>query len=62
MKPIISIIAVCYNEEKNLPFLIKELNEAVKKIKKDCEIIFVDDGSTDKTFDCLGKIKGIKNI
>lgn len=43
----ISIIIPFYNEEKNLEILYKKLEEVLKKIKTEHEIIFVDDGSTD---------------
>ncbi len=40
-----SIVIPAHNEEENLPTLLSEL----KKLYKKCEIIVVDDGSTDKT-------------
>lgn len=43
----ISIIIPFYNEEKNLEILYKKLEEVLRKIKIEHEIIFVDDGSTD---------------
>jgi dolichol-phosphate mannosyltransferase len=41
-----SIVIPAHNEEKNLALLLKKLK---KLYKKKCEIIVVDDGSTDKT-------------
>lgn len=48
----ISIIVPCYNEEKAIPILYKEILKVVNKMKKvDFEFIFVDDGSIDNTLD-----------
>lgn len=56
--PSISIIIPAHNEQEN----IKETIENVKKLRypRKKEIIVVDDGSTDKTFEIAKKIKGIK--
>ncbi|UCC39062.1 MAG: glycosyltransferase family 2 protein [Candidatus Aminicenantes bacterium] len=51
----ISIVIPVYNEEKNLPELYKRLFRIIKRLKKSCEIIFVDDGSTDESFEILKK-------
>jgi glycosyltransferase involved in cell wall biosynthesis len=48
-KPYLSIVVPIYNEEGNVIPLHKKIVEAVKKIGKPFEVIFVDDGSKDKT-------------
>jgi len=53
----ISIVIPCYNEEDNIIPLTEILLKTLKKYN-DYEIIFVDDGSYDKT---LKKIKEIRN-
>ncbi|HEX54914.1 MAG: glycosyltransferase [Candidatus Altiarchaeales archaeon] len=53
----ISIIIPVFNEERNLPELYSELTRVLEKIKKDYEIIFVDDGSTDNSFQVLKEIR-----
>ena len=43
----ISVIIPFYNEGENIPTLIKHLIKVLKNIKDQCEIVLVDDGSTD---------------
>ena len=52
----ISVIIPVFNEEENIESLYAELKESLNSLKKDYEIIFVDDGSTDKTPALLHKI------
>ena len=51
----LSIIVPCYNEEDILKIFYEELLKIVKSIKNDYsyEIIFIDDGSKDKTLEIL---------
>jgi len=49
----LSIVIPVYNEEDNIPILYKELNETLKNLKQDYEIIFIDDGSRDTSRDVL---------
>lgn len=41
----ISIIIPYYNEEKNIPILLGEISEVMKKENKEYEVVLVDDGS-----------------
>jgi len=43
----ISVVVPVYNEEENLPILIPKLVEVLRGLHKPCEMIFVDDGSSD---------------
>ncbi len=45
-----------YNEEDNLRPLVRELTEVLRGIQKTYEVIAVDDGSTDKSFDVLKEL------
>jgi glycosyltransferase involved in cell wall biosynthesis len=45
----ISVVVPVYNEEKNLPLLIPRLVEVLQPLGKSYEMIFVDDGSTDRS-------------
>jgi dolichol-phosphate mannosyltransferase len=51
----ISVIVPCYNEDAVLPQLIAQLSAAAEKWGANYEIICVDDGSRDKTWEILKK-------
>jgi len=57
MSLLASIIIPVYNEEDSVFALYGEIRKAIDPINKPYEIIFIDDGSTDKTFDYLKAIK-----
>src|SRR6266849_2193570 len=56
MKTKISFVIPAKNEEESLEKLYQEIIAVVKKITKDIEIIFIDDGSTDKTYEVIKKL------
>jgi glycosyltransferase involved in cell wall biosynthesis len=49
----VSIVIPLYNEEESIKPLVSELREALRGVKKSSEIIFVDDGSRDRSFQIL---------
>src|SRR5215207_3839323 len=49
----LSLIIPVYNEEGNLPLLYNAIHQALDPIKSTWEVIFVDDGSRDGSFDVL---------
>lgn len=50
----ISIVVPCYNEEESIPFYYNEMKDIIKKMKGvSFELIFINDGSKDKTLDIL---------
>lgn len=51
-----SIIIPAYNEQDNVLPLYNELTEVMKSLKKQYELIFVEDGSRDRTFERLKQI------
>jgi glycosyltransferase involved in cell wall biosynthesis len=53
----LSVIIPLYNEEENLPLLYEKLKEYLESLKKEYEILFVDDGSTDRTLSILEEIQ-----
>lgn len=62
LKEKISIVIPVYNEEGSVAELYREITEVFQKLRYDYEIIFIDDGSTDKTFEELKKLSPIKII
>ena len=56
-KKIISLIIPCYNEEESINICYNEVNKVTKKMQKQSfEIIFIDDGSKDKTLSILKEL------
>jgi len=53
---ILSLVIPVYNEEKNLNLLYQKIKEALAEKFSNFEIIFVEDGSKDKSFDVLKEI------
>lgn len=53
----LSIIVPCYNEEKALPFFMKEMNHYADKIPCELEYLFVNDGSKDQTVSVLQNLQ-----
>lgn len=49
----LSLIIPVYNEEENLPLLYTAVDQALTPLKNTWEVIFVDDGSRDQSFDVL---------
>lgn len=56
MKSRLSFIIPAKNEAENLTFLYDEIRDVLKKSRNDYEIIFIDDGSTDETWQIIGKL------
>ena len=64
-KDVISIVVPCYNEEESIPLFYQEMIKIVEKMKKQVtfELIFVNDGSKDKTLEELRKLASTdKNV
>ncbi len=52
----LSIVIPIYNEEENLPILYEKLKEVLDKLGKNYEIIFVNDGSTDRSWEIIKQL------
>jgi glycosyltransferase involved in cell wall biosynthesis len=53
----LSIVIPLYNEEENVGTLHQKLREALDPLEQEYEILFVDDGSTDRTLEFLEEIQ-----
>src|SRR5262249_8015319 len=51
--PQLSVVIPVHNEVENVPLLSKRLTRVLEDYGRSFEIIFIDDGSRDGTFDCL---------
>ncbi|MCX6763203.1 MAG: glycosyltransferase family 2 protein [Candidatus Moranbacteria bacterium] len=61
-KTYLSVVAPLYNEEGNAKQLHSEIVTACQKIGRPFEVIFVDDGSTDKTAEVCKNLSPLKFI
>lgn len=52
-KKLVSIVIPCYNEEKNINRTLDQLLDFIKSQKDDFEIIAINDGSNDNTWDVI---------
>jgi glycosyltransferase involved in cell wall biosynthesis len=52
----VSVVIPVFNEEANLPELYRRLSAFFNSISKTCEIVLVDDGSSDHSFEIMGKL------
>lgn len=49
----VSLIVPCYNEQESLPVFYEEMMKIVKKMSCQYELIFINDGSKDRTLSIL---------
>ena len=49
----ISIVVPCYNEEESIPLFYKEVKKVFSEREEKLEIIFVNDGSRDKSLEVI---------
>ncbi len=53
----LSVVIPCYNEEKNIPHIVAKLKALLRDLPKDkCEILLVDNGSTDNSAKIFNEI------
>ncbi len=61
--PNISIVVPCYNEEKVIDIFLRTIEPILENLDESYEIIFINDGSTDNTFEVMLNAKEThKNI
>lgn len=51
----VSVVIPIYNEEENLPHLYTQMQEALDNLEQTGEVILVDDGSSDKSYEIMKK-------
>ncbi len=54
----LSLVIPVYNEEQNLDLLFEAICTTLAPLRRSWEVIFVDDGSTDKSLDTLRQLAG----
>lgn len=52
----LSLIIPCYNEQEVLPIFYKKTTKVLKELDIACELLFVNDGSTDRTLSVLKEL------
>jgi len=62
MQVMISVVVPLRNEESTIKELHARLLEVLRRLGRPFEIIFIDDGSTDRTFEIAAKIAPLKII
>lgn len=55
-EPFISVVIPLFNEEESLKELLAEIRSTIARVGKTFEVIFVDDGSTDTSFEILRRL------
>jgi polyisoprenyl-phosphate glycosyltransferase len=55
VRPAVSVVAPCFNEEGVLPEFLKRVGEVLAVIGDSSEIVLVDDGSRDRTWEILAE-------
>lgn len=56
---LLSIVIPILNEEENIPLLYKELKQVLNSLPEEHEVLFIDDGSTDRSIELLEKIQAV---
>ncbi len=58
----LSIIVPCYNEEASIPYFYEEIKKVIKEMDVKLELIFVNDGSSDKTLSIIKELSKEKGV
>jgi len=58
----LSIVVPIYNEEKAIQGFLGKLKDVLKNVKISHEIIAVDDASSDKTYEKIKRVKGVRVV
>ena len=55
-KPAITVAIPVFNEQDNVRLLYQKIRDVCESLQQSFEIVFIDDGSSDRTFDLLEEI------
>ncbi|MGO8933174.1 MAG: glycosyltransferase family 2 protein [Terracidiphilus sp.] len=55
---LLSLVVPCYNEEQSLPLFAAEITRFINASPYPCEVVLVNDGSTDRTLEFLAEWSG----
>ena len=58
----VSVVVPVYNEEANLPLLMERLEKALSSMGRPYEVVFVDDGSRDRSLEILLSFVGREGV
>lgn len=58
----LSVVVPCYNEEESILYFYDEIKKVIKDMKIRLELIFVNDGSKDKTLEIIKKLSKDKLV
>src|SRR5438270_38233 len=61
-RPQISVVIPLFNEQENVRVLLDELFAELAKLERTFEVICVDDGSRDRTFEELSRIAAVRRV
>lgn len=59
LSPFLSIVVPLLNEEESVPELHRQISAVMKEMEKPYEVIFIDDGSTDRSFEVLKSLYAV---
>ncbi|OBA76659.1 glycosyltransferase [Mycobacterium sp. 1554424.7] len=55
VRPAVSVVAPCYDEEDVLPLFLSRVGGVLDSLGGTCELVLVDDGSSDRTWEVIEK-------
>ncbi|MCD7957382.1 MAG: glycosyltransferase family 2 protein [Lachnospiraceae bacterium] len=55
-KKLLSVIIPCYNEQETVPIFYRAISEIAPELNVELELLFIDDGSRDRTLDEIKKL------
>ncbi len=58
----LSVIVPCYNEEETINLFYQEIKKVVKDMKIKLELLFINDGSSDKTLEVIKELSDDKDV